>query len=215
MHILTGGRVLTMGRMNDDIPHDLRARRRMDTHDEIHRAALELFEEQGIRETTVQQIAERAGVSPRTFFRYFSAKEQAALPGQRRMLRAIDGLEVSGAEPDAVLRAVEAMAETVMGGENDPALQEHRRVMRLLAQEPDLQALAASQDQVLAARLRDRLAEQLAGTDPLTVLLIAEVAVAVWRASWERWGELAVHGDAGDPVELYRRCREELRRVVG
>jgi hypothetical protein len=39
--------------------------------------------------------------------------------------------------------------------------------------------------------------------------------VAVWRASWERWGELAVEGEAGDPVELYRRFREELRRIVG
>jgi hypothetical protein len=44
---------------------------------------------------------------------------------------------------------------------------------------------------------------------------IAEVAVAVWRTSSQRWGELAVEGGAEDPVELYRRCRQELRRVVG
>jgi hypothetical protein len=49
----------------------------------------------------------------------------------------------------------------------------------------------------------------------VTVLLVAEVAVAVWRTCWERWGELAVEGGAEEPVELYRRCREELRRVVG
>lgn len=47
------------------------------------------------------------------------------------------------------------------------------------------------------------------------LLLVAEVAVAVWRTSWERWGELAVEGGSVDPLEVYRRCREELRRIVG
>ncbi|WP_448070681.1 helix-turn-helix domain-containing protein [Georgenia yuyongxinii] len=57
-------------------PHRRRPRwRRLDTYLEIHEAALELFESQGIRETTVQQIADRARVSPRTFFRYFTTKE--------------------------------------------------------------------------------------------------------------------------------------------
>ena len=199
----------------DDAPRDLRTRRRRETHHEIHRAALELFEEQGLRETTVQQIAERAGVSSRTFFRYFTAKEQAALPGQRRMLQGIDGLEVSGTDPAAALRDVEAMAEAVMSRENDPELEEHRRVALLLAREPGLRAFAAAQEQVLTARLRARLGEHLADHDPATVLLVAEVAVAVWRASWERWGELALAGETGDPVEVYRRCRDELRRATG
>jgi AcrR family transcriptional regulator len=201
--------------MTDDAPRDLRTRRRLDTHQEIHQAALELFEEQGVRATTVQQIADRAGISHRTFFRYFTSKEQAALPGQRRMLQAIDALEVSGADPATVLRDVEAMAEAVMGRENDPELEEHRRVARLLARDPDLQALSVAQEQVLIARLRSRLAEQLAEQDPLTTLLVAEVAVAIWRTSWGRWGELALEGEVGDPAEFYRRCRDELRRVVG
>lgn len=200
---------------DDDAPRGLRARRRLDTHHEIHRAALELFEEHGLRETTVQQIADRAGVSPRTFFRYFTAKEQAALPGQRRMLRAIDALEVSGPETATVLRDVEAMTEAVMARDHDPELEEHRRVARLLAREPDLRAFAAAQEQVLTVRLRERLAGQLEGADPAVPLLLAEVAVAVWRAGWARWGELAVAGEAADPVEVYRRCREDLRRVVG
>ncbi|SNR51587.1 TetR family transcriptional regulator [Blastococcus mobilis] len=199
----------------DEASSGLRARRRRDTHDEIHLAALELFEQQGVRETTVQQIAERAGVSPRTFFRYFTSKEQAALPGQRRLLQAIDALQVTGTEPATVLGDVEAATEAVIGRDEDPELEEHRRVALLLAREPELQALAASQEQALTARLRTRLAGQLPGSDAVTLLLIAEVAVAVWRTTWERWGELALAGRADDPVDVYRRCREQLRHIVG
>ena len=200
----------------DDVTPGLRARRRLDTHAEIHQAALELFEKQGVRETTVQQIADRAGVSSRTFFRYFTSKEQAALPGQRRLLRVIDAIDVSPGDPLAtVLQKVEAAAESAMAGENDPELDEHRRVARLLAREQDLQALAAAQEQTLTNRLRARLTDQMEGGDPTTVLLIAELVVALWRTSWARWGELALHGQPADPVEVYRQCRRELRRVVG
>jgi hypothetical protein len=44
---------------------------------------------------------------------------------------------------------------------------------------------------------------------------IAEVALTVWHTSWERSGELATEGEPGDPVESFRRCRAELRRIVG
>ncbi|KAE8765752.1 TetR family transcriptional regulator [Georgenia thermotolerans] len=200
--------------MEDDAAPDLRTRRRLDTRMEIQEAALELFEEQGVRETTVQQIAERAGVSARTFFRYFATKEQAALPGQHRLVRAIDAMEFPDADPAAVLRAVEQAAEAVMAGENDPELAEHRRVARLLARERDLRSLAASQEQLLIARLRARLADRLGG-DAASLLLVAEIAVAVWRAAWDRWGELALEGEVRDPVEVYRACRSDLRRIVG
>jgi len=200
--------------MDDDVPRDLRARRRLATRQQIHRAALEAFEEKGVRETTVPEIAERAGVSTRTFFRYFTTKEEAALPGQRRLLQAIDGLDLTTADPAGALRAVEESTEAVFARENDPELEEHRRIARLLAREPELQAHASAQELALTNRLRTRLAELLPEHEPLTLLLVAQVAVAVWRTSWERWGELAVEGRASDPAELYRQCREELRRVV-
>ncbi|GAB3547558.1 hypothetical protein GCM10027404_09850 [Arthrobacter tumbae] len=202
--------------MNDDGVPSLRARRRLDTEREIHRAALELFEEQGIQTTTVQQIADRAGVSSRTFFRYFTRKEHAALPGQHRMLAGVRGFETSAANPAELLRDIEAMAESVMALETSGDYGDHARVMRLLAKEPELLALAAAQDQVLAGELRARIASQVeAKVDSLTVLLLTEVAVAVWRASWARWGELAAGEKAYDPVEVYRETRAELRRVVG
>lgn len=58
---------------------DLRARRRNETRLDIQRAALGLFEQYGFEDTTVDEIAREAGVSSRTFFRYFTTKEDSVL----------------------------------------------------------------------------------------------------------------------------------------
>lgn len=57
----------------------LRERKKARTHDTIQRHALRLFIEQGYAETTVEQIAEAAEVSPSTYFRYFPTKEDPVL----------------------------------------------------------------------------------------------------------------------------------------
>ncbi|MET9777523.1 TetR family transcriptional regulator [Streptomyces sp. NPDC006367] len=59
-------------------PPGLRERRKQHTRDTLLRTALELFTERGYEETTVDDIAGAAGVSQRTFFRYFATKEEAA-----------------------------------------------------------------------------------------------------------------------------------------
>lgn len=60
---------------------DLRQRRRLQTREEIHKAAIKLVLKRGMNEVTVEEIAEEAGVSPRTFFNYFATKADAVLPG--------------------------------------------------------------------------------------------------------------------------------------
>jgi len=57
----------------------LRERHRARTFREIHEAAWELTQRGGYGATTVEAIAERAGVSRRTFFNYFPSKEDAVL----------------------------------------------------------------------------------------------------------------------------------------
>lgn len=57
----------------------LRERARVAVREEIAHAALEMFDEQGFDETTVEQIAVAADISPRSFFRYFAAKEDVVL----------------------------------------------------------------------------------------------------------------------------------------
>ncbi|MDH3402723.1 MAG: TetR/AcrR family transcriptional regulator [Acidobacteriota bacterium] len=59
----------------------LRTLRRDRTRDEIARAALELITRKGYGDTLVEEIAARALISPRTFYRYFPAKEDAFFHG--------------------------------------------------------------------------------------------------------------------------------------
>ena len=52
----------------------------------LMRAAIELFDEQGYEETTVAEIAERAGLTKRTFFRYFSDKREVLFSGSEELV---------------------------------------------------------------------------------------------------------------------------------
>lgn len=57
----------------------LRERKKRRTRGEIHRAALEMVLDDGLENVTVERIAERAGISQRTFFNYFPTKDAAIL----------------------------------------------------------------------------------------------------------------------------------------
>lgn len=211
--IVTGGKPAP-GLPVEDVP-DLRTRRRLETQEEIHRAAVELFEAQGVKATTVEEIATRAGVSPRTFFRHFASKEQAVLPGQRRLRQAIDALEFDGAGPDAALRAVEELVATVIAAEPQEDLEANQRVRRILLRNPDIRGLATAQEQELVMRLRDRLLRRGGpDMDLMTARLIAEAAMLLWRSCWDHWAELADAGEPVEPVQLYRQYREGLRRIL-
>lgn len=111
----------------------LRDTKKERTRQTIADAALSLFERQGFDPTTVDQIAENAGVSRRTFFRYFPSKEAVVFPDREQRLR----------------RFEELMAAR---GRAEPPLQAAWRVFRRLATEYD-----ADRERML---LRHRIAEQ-------------------------------------------------------
>lgn len=65
--------------MTGDTRESLRERTRRAVHQEIARTAMALFVERGFEDTTIEQIAEHAGISRRSFFRYFATKEDVVL----------------------------------------------------------------------------------------------------------------------------------------
>src|ERR1700742_5176667 len=89
----------------------------------LEEAAMELFDERGFEDTTVADIAERAGLTKRTFFRYFGDKREVLFSGsaqlQAKFVEAIAAAPAEAAPLDAVAAGLDAMADVFaeMGGE--------------------------------------------------------------------------------------------------
>jgi AcrR family transcriptional regulator len=92
-----------------------RARHRADVRARLIDSALAAFTEVGFDAVTAQEVADRAGVSRRSFFRYFPTKEAVVLARRQEQLetfRALLGRSGMGARPfDRVRAAFEALAE--------------------------------------------------------------------------------------------------------
>ncbi|MFF9604885.1 TetR/AcrR family transcriptional regulator [Streptomyces sp. NPDC014684] len=78
---------------------------------EIARAAAALFVRQGLRATRAEDIAQAAGIAPRTFYRYFASKEEAVAPlyaaGAELCIQAVRGAPAGLSLPEAIRHAVE------------------------------------------------------------------------------------------------------------
>jgi AcrR family transcriptional regulator len=144
-------------------PCGLRERKKARTRAAIRQHALRLFREQGYAETTVEQIAEAAEVSPSTFFRYFPTKEDVVLQDDFDPI-AIAKFEALPADmhPVAALRTAmrEAFAEA-------PAwqLEQFRELNRLTMSVPELRARALDEFLRSVRLAADLLAKRL-GRDP-------------------------------------------------
>src|SRR5690349_17977214 len=86
----------------------------------LRQAAMELYVERGFEQTTVADIAERAGLTARTFFRYFDDKREVLFGGsaelQERLVGALDAAPAAASPMVAVAAALDAAAS--MLGEN-------------------------------------------------------------------------------------------------
>ncbi|MFE3879700.1 TetR/AcrR family transcriptional regulator [Kitasatospora sp. NPDC059146] len=189
----------------------LTQRRRDATRLEIARTAAALFAEQGAEATTAEEIAAAAGVSLRTFYRYFSVKEDAVAPllaagGQRW----VDLLAESPA--DVPLReALERSAVESLTPADDEAV-EAMHWTRDLLRDPRLDGTWQRVHAASEARLRGVLAACCPdGADPLEVRLAAAAATAAIRVALEQWAgsDAAVTGP-GSPQDLGARCMREL-----
>jgi AcrR family transcriptional regulator len=120
--------------MNADPPPTLRARKKAETWSAIHEAAAALAVRHGVEGTTVEAVAAAAGVSPRTFFNYFPAKEDAILGMRAPSLdpELLDGFSLEHDLLGQVSRLLLAVSRSAYAGRDA----ERRR--RLLLDHPSL-----------------------------------------------------------------------------
>jgi AcrR family transcriptional regulator len=159
-------------------------------------AAVDLFTEQGYDDTTVTQIAERAGLTRSTFFRHFSDKRELLVAGQETLSKLLaDG--ISEAPPDASpLEAVAAgleRASTAMG----PANRElGPRIKAAVAASSELQERDALKSVGMAAAMTAALVSR--GVPDPTAHLAGELGVLAFKRGFAEWSD----GDQDDAEGL-------------
>jgi AcrR family transcriptional regulator len=161
----------------------LRERKKQQTRQAIHEAAMRLFAERGFEATTIADIAEAADVAPRTFFAYFPSKEEAVFPKY----------ETAHAEFDRILRerpagttALEALRTWVEKAAQEymPAPGQMLLEAKLKRESPAVAACDLRHTRQFERRLAEAVGEDLGEpADALRPRLVAAAATAALTAS--------------------------------
>lgn len=159
------------------------ARRRQDLID----VALRLFAEQGYDETSTDQIAEEAGVSPRTFFRYFPTKESVLFFGEYDFIRSFE--DVLMAQPpeipdlDAIRDALIVLAPVI-----ERIRERVARYEQAIKSSITLRGRSQANDEEHIAHMAAAIARRRGLDQPdAGCTLLATIAHHVLRASIEDW----------------------------
>jgi AcrR family transcriptional regulator len=172
------------------------------------KAAITLFAERGYETTTVAEIAERAGLTKRTFFRYFSDKREVLFAGSEELehlwLEAVAAAP-QGAGPLAVAAAgLSPVAEMFIDRHEFAGIR-----AGIIAANPELRERELIKLQNLAASIAAGLVDR--GFSANVAILAAQAAVTVFHVAFAAWVE------QDDPTAFRRlmdESLEELRSVT-
>jgi AcrR family transcriptional regulator len=168
------------------------------------KAAITLFAEQGYEETTVTEIAERAGLTKRTFFRYFSDKREVLFSGSEELGRL--WLEaVAAAPPEAAPLAVvtagfDPVAEMFIDRHDFARIRS-----RIIGANPELMERELIKLQTLAGAIKAALIERDVAEN--AAILAAQTGVTVFHVAFANW----VHQD--DPRAFRKLMDESLQEL--
>ena len=171
-------------------------------------AAFALYGERGFEQTTVAEIAKRAGLTERTFFRHFADKRDVLFAGAdaltELLVTTVIGEPDSTTPMDAAVAGLEAAGALIQEGGEVPRQRQAIIAASAELKERELIKLA-SMTAALAETLRRRGVEEPAAS------LTAEAGMAVFRIGFERWvndtGERDLPGLIGESLD-------ELKAVV-
>ncbi|HEY2707374.1 MAG TPA: helix-turn-helix domain-containing protein [Caulobacteraceae bacterium] len=152
----------------------------------LQQAALELYRERGYEQTTAAEIAARAGVTERTFFRHFADKREVLFdedPRLRPILTAAVAAAPAGSAPLAVLFHAFASIEPLL--QDNRAFTEPRQAV--IASTPALRERAEAKSASLTALLAVEL--QRRGVPEKQALLAARAGMAAFGHAAQSWFE--------------------------
>lgn len=174
----------------------------------LQQAALDLYQERGFDQTTVTEIAERAGLTERTFFRHFADKREVLFGEQETLLEIC--LSTIETAPDTatpiqiILTALEAMV---------PTLQERHDLIRqrqsVIAATPSLQERTLHKDATFTVAMADALKRR--GIAAPAATLAANTGGLVFTTAYTRW---AAESDGPDLSRLIQDSFEQLKSLV-
>jgi len=189
----------------------LRERKRQETFERIAEASLRLFVEQGYEHTTLEQIAEAAGISRRTFFYYFKAKDDVLVGLQcdgfvRALEQVFDGVDPSEAPFDVVARRMPALAASFETPET-------RLITGIMKSTDALRV----RKQAGYVEMETALLEALARTWPdpamrARLAMVATATISVLRLSLDEWYAACAARPIGDYLN---EAFELLRQSIG
>ncbi|MER5436067.1 helix-turn-helix domain-containing protein [Streptomyces sp. NPDC002588] len=153
-----------------------------DARGRLEKAAMELYNDKGFEATTVAEIAARAEVTERTFYRHFVDKREVLFQPN-----ALADVLAHATATSAPLAPLEVIAYALT--EAAPVFEERAELVRqrqtVIAANPELQerelAKLASLVSALAHALRER------GLEATTAALAAEMGIAAFKVAFERW----------------------------
>jgi len=190
-------KIVSMGRWEPDARGRLRV------------AALELFAERGYEQTTVADIAQRAGVTERTFFRHFSDKREVLFEGSEALQEAVLASIAAaphGRSPLEVMATAMESASALIAAQ--PAGYPRIRAT-VVAANPSLQERELLKLANLAIAAADAL--QRRGVPAVTAQIAAQSGVTVFSTGFERWVE---PGQTDDFPTCMRAALAELRALT-
>jgi len=174
----------------------------------LEQAALALYGERGFDNTTVAEIAARAGLTERTFFRHFADKREVLFWGAGSLQDLLVSTVADAPDSLAPIAVVAAALEAA-----GALLQERRELARqrqtVIAANAELQERELIKLAALAAALADTLRQR--GVSDPAASLTAEAGIAVFKIAFELWTNEA---NQRDLPQLIRESLDELRAVT-
>jgi AcrR family transcriptional regulator len=175
----------------------------------LEQAAMELFSERGFDGTTVSDIAERAGLTERTFFRHFADKREVLFGGagslQAFLVGQVEDAPESTTPMEAVTGALMEAAAVIFEERSTFA----RQRQAIVAANEELREREQIKLATLGAAVADALRRR--GVPDLVATLSAEAGMTAFRVAFERWTEKPDGPSLSDEIRF---CADELAAVT-